>query len=187
MGWKSTDPERNLHEWRAQTACAVPPYLEQSVIIYRVVRTEPPLATRNLLEGKDSGFVDKLPLIARLLLGLIFFVFGLNGFLNFLPPPELPEAASSFFGAMVNTGYLFALLKATETVCGFLLLIGRYVPLALTVLAPIVVNIVAFHLFLAPAPAAMVVPLVVLVLEIYLAYAYRSSFRGVLQGNAQPG
>lgn len=130
--------------------------------------------------------MSKLPLIARLLLGLIFTVFGLNGFFEFLPPPELPEAGGNFIGALVASGYLMTLVKLTEVVGGVLLLLGRFVPLALTILAPIVVNIVLFHLFLAPGAAAMALPILVLVLELFLAYAYRKSFRGVLDANAQP-
>lgn len=131
--------------------------------------------------------MDKLTLVARLLLGLIFTVFGLNGFLQFLPPPELPEPAGAFMGALAETGYFMVFLKLTETTCGILLLVGRFVPLALTVLAPVVLNIVLFHLFLAPAPAAMAPGLLALALGLYLAWAYRSSFRGVLDPNARPG
>ena len=130
--------------------------------------------------------MSKLPLVARLLLGLIFTVFGLNGFLNFLPVPEMPEAGSNFIGALVASGYLMTLVKLVEVVGGVLLLIGRFVPLALTVLAPIVVNIFLFHLFLAPGAAGMAMPVLLLALEIYLAYAYRKSFRGVLDAGAQP-
>ncbi len=127
----------------------------------------------------------RLPLVARLLLGLFFTVFGLNGFLQFLPQPPMPEAAGGFLGALVDSGYFLPFLKATETVCGLLLLAGRYVPLALIVLAPIVLNIVLFHAAL--APSGIVAGLVALVLGVYLAWAYRSSFRSVLQANARPG
>ena len=130
--------------------------------------------------------MDKLCLIARILLGLIFFVFGLNGFFNFLPQPELPQEASDFFGALFATGYFFPFLKGTEVVCGLLLLIGRYVPLALTVLAPVVLNIVLFHVFLAPAPDASAVGFLSLALGVFLAWCYRDSFRGVLAANAKP-
>lgn len=129
--------------------------------------------------------MSKLPLVARILLGLIFFVFGLNGFFNFLPAPEMPAPAMDFMGALVATGYFLPFLKLVETVCGLLLLVGRFVPLALTVLAPVVVNIVLFHLFMAPSGIAF--GLVALVLGIYLAWCYRSSFRGVLDANASPG
>src|SRR5262245_14008901 len=94
---------------------------------------------------------SKLPLAARVVLGLIFTVFGLNGFLHFLPQPPSTPAAMAFGGALAATGYMFPLIKGTEVLAGVLLLSGRYVPLALTLLAPVVVNIVAFHLFLAPA------------------------------------
>src|SRR5689334_1283698 len=96
--------------------------------------------------------MKKLPLIARLLLGLIFFVFGLNGFLNFIPTPaDMPEKLKAFSGGLMAAGYFFPLLKGTEVICGLLLLTGRFVPLALVVLAPIVLNIFLTHLFLAPS------------------------------------
>jgi uncharacterized membrane protein YphA (DoxX/SURF4 family) len=128
--------------------------------------------------------IDTLPAVARIILGLAFFVFGLNGFLHFMPMPPMPDAASAFMGALAETGYFFPLLKTTETVAGALLLSGRLVPLALTLLAPVVVNIVAFHVALAPSGVAM--PLVLAVLGIYLAWAYRDAFRGVLKVNAKP-
>ena len=130
--------------------------------------------------------MKSLPTVARVVLGLIFFVFGLNGFFNFLPPPEVPEAGGRFLGALMESGYLWSVIKGTEAVAGLLLLTGRFVPLALTVLAPIVVNIVLFHIFLAPGLEGMVLPLLSLVLGLYLARAYGSSFRGVLYGGAQP-
>ena len=94
-------------------------------------------------------------LIVNGLIGLVFVVFGLNGFLHFIPQPSHPGPAGAFLGALAASGYLFPLVKGTELVTGLLLLAGRYVPLALTVLAPVVVNIVAFHLFLAPAGLAV--------------------------------
>lgn len=129
--------------------------------------------------------MDKVILIARIVLGLIFFVFGLNGFFNFLPVPEMDPEAGAFMGALAATGYFFPFLKLTETLCGLLLLIGRFVPLALTVLAPVVLNIVLFHIFL--APSGSLIGILTLALLLFLAWAYRSSFRGVLDANAQPG
>jgi uncharacterized membrane protein YphA (DoxX/SURF4 family) len=128
--------------------------------------------------------VDRLPAVARLLAGLIFTVFGLNGFFHFIPQPPPPPAAGAFAGALFATGYFFPLLKGTEVLAGLLLLSGRFVPLALTLLAPIVVNIVLFHAFL--APAGLPLALVVLVLEAFLAWAYRDAFRGVLDAGARP-
>jgi uncharacterized membrane protein YphA (DoxX/SURF4 family) len=127
---------------------------------------------------------SKLVLAARILLGLVFFVFGLNFFLHFLPQPPMPAAAGAFAGAMFATGYLFVVLKVVEVASGALLLAGRFVPLALALLAPIVVNIVLFHAFL--APAGLVVPLVVLVLEIFLAWSYRGAYRPMLAARVAP-
>ncbi len=117
---------------------------------------------------------------ARLLLGLIFFVFGLNGFLNFIPVPEMPEEANAFMGALVASGYLLTLVKILETVSGLLLLVGRFQPLALLLLAPIVVNIFLFHVFLAPGGLPMAV--IIVVLEAYLGFGVcRERFADVLR------
>lgn len=127
----------------------------------------------------------KLPVVARILLGIPFFVFGLNGFLNFLPAPEgMPEPAGAFLGALAATGYLLPLVKAVEVAAGLLLLVGRFVPLALLLLAPVMVNIVLFHAVLAPDGTGMTV--ILLALQLYLAWAYRDAFRGVLQARAEP-
>lgn len=115
--------------------------------------------------------MSKLPMIARYLLGLVLVIFGSNGFLNFLPAPEFGGGADSFIGAIFETGYLWYLVKGTEVIVGILLLAGRFVPLALVLLGPISVNIVAFHIFLAPAdigPAALV-----FILNLYLLFAHK--------------
>lgn len=123
--------------------------------------------------------VQKLPVAARLVLGLVFFVFGLNGFLHFLPQPPLIGSAGAFVGALASSGYLFPLLKGTEVLAGALLLSGFFVPLALTLLAPVIVNIVAFHLFLAPGNYAVVS--VILLSELFLAWTHRTTFTLMLQ------
>ena len=135
----------------------------------------------------SKSFARHLPAIARVLLGLMFFVFGLNGFLNFIPPPKegIPEGAMAFFGAMMKTGYLFQLVKGTEVAMGLLLLLNRFVPLALTILAPVILNIVLAHVFLAPSGVPMTV--VILGLELYLAWSYRSAFRAMLAARVTPG
>ncbi|MFK5957539.1 MAG: DoxX family membrane protein [Lutibacter sp.] len=102
---------------------------------------------------------SKLTMALRLLLGLILVVFGANKFLDFMPHMEMPEAAGNLMGAMMASGYMLKLVGATEVFVGLLLLIKKWVPLALVVLAPISVNMIFFHLFLAPAgigPAAIV-------------------------------
>jgi uncharacterized membrane protein YphA (DoxX/SURF4 family) len=124
-----------------------------------------------------------LPTAARLFLGLVFTVFGLNFFLHFLPTPAPPPRAAAFAGALFGSGYFFPLLKTTEVVAGLLLLAGRFVTLALAVLAPIVINIVGFHLFLAPSGIAL--PLAVLAAELYLAWTYRAAFAPMLRARAQ--
>lgn len=125
-----------------------------------------------------------LPTVARVLLGLVFLVFGLNGFLQFMPTPPVPARAGEFLGALGATGYMFPLIKGTEVIAGALLLGGRFVPLALVLLAPVIVNIVVFHLVLAPGAFGMLA--VILGLELYLAWAYRESFAGVLRADARP-
>ena len=115
---------------------------------------------------------------ARILLGLVFFVFGLNGFLQFIPLPPPSGSAAAFLGGLAAAGYFYPALSIIQTVAGAALLVGRFVPLALVVLAPAVANILAFHLFLDASgiPHATVMAL----LELFLAWAYRDAFRPLL-------
>src|SRR5690606_15280773 len=111
----------------------------------------------------------KLPLIARLLLGFVFFAGGIVGLFNLVPPPpDLPERLQTFNNGLMASGYFMTLLKGTETVCGLLLLIGMFVPLALVILAPIVLNIFLVNVFLAPEGLALGIVLVLL--QIYLSF-----------------
>src|SRR4051812_10808928 len=121
-----------------------------------------------------NAIARKLPTAARLLLGLIFVVFGLNGLLHFLPTPPMPAAAGTFVGGLASSGYFFPLLKVTEIVAGALLLAGVLIPFALVLLAPIIVNITAFHLVLAPGNYGVVAA--ILASEIYLAWTRRAAF-----------
>src|SRR5271155_4584177 len=115
--------------------------------------------------------------IARYLLGLIFIVFGLNGFLNFIhqPPPSNPLALQFFIA--VSASHFAAFFFAMQVIGGLLLLSGFFVPLALTVLAAELYNILAFHLTLAPASIAPA--LVASVLWVLVFTQYRESFRGI--------
>lgn len=148
--------------------------------------TEESPASSAAAAASGRSFTRYFPVIARVLLGLMFFVFGLNGFLNFIPKPPTPgpEGAELFGAALMKTGYMFPLIKGTETLVGALLLLNRFVPLALVVIAPVIVNIVAFHVFL--APASVVMALVILALEIYLAWAYRRAYVSLLTPRAVP-
>lgn len=85
--------------------------------------------------------------IARVLLGLVFTVFGLNAFLHFFPNPPVPGLAAQFMGALLGSHY-YVIAFGTELIGGALLLSNRYVPLALTLLGPVIVNILSFHMFL---------------------------------------
>jgi len=105
---------------------------------------------------------QKLITSARVVLGALFFFFGLNGFFMWVTPPPMPPEAGNFMMALGATGYFFPFLKVCETLCGAALLSGCFAPLALLVLAPIIINIVLFHLFLAPAGALLAVVAAVL-------------------------
>ena len=100
-------------------------------------------------------------LIARLLLGLIFAVFGLNGFLHFIPIPPPTGTAGQFFGAIFVSHY-WVVIFALQLIGGALLLINRYVPLALVLLGPVIVNIFFFHALMAPAGLPMAILVVIL-------------------------
>jgi len=126
-----------------------------------------------------------VPTAARLFLGLGFTVFGLNSFLHFMPLPAPPPNAGAFLGALGASGYLFPLLSATQVVTGLLLLSGRFVPLALTLLAPILVNIIGFHLFL--EPSGLPLPLALVAAEIFLAWTYRAAFAPMLHLRSSHG
>lgn len=129
----------------------------------------------------------KVVLVVRILLGLIFFIFGLNGFLHFMPmPPDMPAGEMAFFQAMMATGYFLPLLAATQTVAGALLLAGFAVPLALILLAPILVQIIFFHLFLTPGAQNFMIPGIVVILEIILAVAYWPVFRPLFGSGPAP-
>ncbi len=127
---------------------------------------------------------SKLATAARYVQGAGFLLFGLNGFLHFLPQPPAPAAAASFAGALFATGYMFPLIKVTEIVSALLLLSNRYVPLALALIAPVLVNIVAFHAFL--APAGLAIPLLFLATELVLAWSYRGAFAPMLKAQVTP-
>ena len=118
--------------------------------------------------------VEKMTLIPRSMLGFIFVAGPLASALHLAPEPAAPPAAAAFIAALGATGYMLPLLWSTEIAAGLLLLSGVMVPFALTLLAPVIVNIAAFHVFLAPNgyPPA----LAVIALELFLVWRYRKTF-----------
>ena len=123
--------------------------------------------------------------IVRVLLGVMFLVFGLNGFLNFIPAPkDLPPDVIAVSTGLMKGGYM-AVVSATEVIVALLLLINRFVPLAVALLAPSVVGIITFHLAIAPTTIGP--GIAVLVMELYLAWAYRRAFRPMLRATVSSG
>lgn len=123
---------------------------------------------------------SKATTAARILLGAVFFGFGLNGLLHFIPLPPGRGKAVEFIGGLAASGYFFPLLFWTYLFTGAALLIGRFVPLSLTVLAPIIVNIAVMHFFLPSSEAEICLATLVTVLEVFLAWCYRAAFRPLL-------
>lgn len=116
-------------------------------------------------------------LIARILLGLLFLVFGLNGFLHFIPMPPPAGLAGQYMGALFLSHYLVAVFLL-QIIGGALLLANRFIPLALILLGPVLVNILLFHSLMAPEGLPMA--LFATVLWAILFYSVRRAFAGVL-------
>ena len=116
--------------------------------------------------------------IARFLLGLIFLVFGLNGFFHFLSMPAPTGVAGQFMGALFVSNFLIVIF-VMQLIGAVLLLVNRYVPLALTLLAPIIVNILLFHLLM--APSGVLLAILVAVLWVLVLLSVRSAFASLLQ------
>src|SRR5882672_5314178 len=120
--------------------------------------------------------------IARYLMGVIFLVFGLNGFLHFIPLPPPSGVAGQFMGALYVSHFLWVIF-AFQVIPGVLLLVNRYVPLALAVLAPVIVNILCFHALM--APSGLPLALFVAVLWAVIFIDMRPAFAGLFQSRLQ--
>jgi putative oxidoreductase len=120
--------------------------------------------------------------IARYLAGVIFLVFGLNGFLHFIPLPPPSGVAGQFMGALFVSHYL-TLIFGLQVIAAVLLLANRYVPLALAVLAPVIVNILCFHALM--APSGLPLAIVVAVLWVLIFVDVRPAFAGLFQSRLQ--
>jgi putative oxidoreductase len=114
--------------------------------------------------------------IARYLLGLVFTIFGLNGFLNFIPPMPIPPLALQFIGPLMQSHFM-VFVFVVELAGGLLLLANQYVPLALALLGPVIVNILLFHILM--APGGLPPALVVAILWFVLFYSRRLAFSGL--------
>jgi len=121
--------------------------------------------------------------IARYLMGVFFLVFGLNGFLHFIPLPPPSGVAGQFMGPLFVSHYL-TLIFGLQVIAAVLLLANRYVPLALAVLAPVIVNILCFHALM--APSGLPLAIVVAVLWVLIFVEVRSAFAGLFQSRLQP-
>jgi putative oxidoreductase len=130
-------------------------------------------------ESSHRRRMKVLTIIARILLGLIFVFFGSNAFLRFLPMPPLPQGVTGeYLHAFFASGYVY-FVGGLQIIGGLLLLIGRFVPLGLTILGAIIVNIWIFHILMAPEgfPPALVVT----ILELFLVWRYRDAFKGLVR------
>jgi hypothetical protein len=138
-------------------------------------------------DGRPTkSFKRHIPTVVRILMGLPLLAFGLNGFFNFIPPPStpMPEGAMAFAGALMKTGYMMQLIGATHLLVGLLLLTNRFVPLALLLFAPFIVNSIAFHVFL--ERSGLPIAIVFLALELYLAWVYRAAYGPILNAKVTP-
>ena len=123
--------------------------------------------------------------IARYLAGVIFLVMGLNGFVNFIPLPPPAGVAGQFMGALYASHYLWVIF-AFQLVAGVLLLVNRYVPLAVALLAPVIVNILSFHVLMAPSglPLALFVAVLWALIFVNVRPAFTVLFQARLEGRA---
>jgi uncharacterized membrane protein YphA (DoxX/SURF4 family) len=122
--------------------------------------------------------------IVRILLGLAFLFFGVVGLFDLMkPPPNTPQEILAIMGALTNAGYM-KVVAVTEIIVGVMLLTNRFVPLALALLAPIVVAIITYHIAM---DVKTIGPgIIVLAMELYLAWAYRGAFRPMLRAKTTP-
>ncbi len=117
-------------------------------------------------------------IIARVLLGITFVVFGSNAFLHFIPMPPMQGQAGAFIGALVNSGYVYV-VAILQVIGGLLLLIGRFIPLGLTLLGPVIVNIMLYHIFL--DPSGLMLACVISILALFLLWAHRDRFHAIFR------
>jgi putative oxidoreductase len=175
----------------SSTTCAKISASPGSQLIVPLMQQLYPNVPSNQARGARLGYVRQEKLLThqntmknllsagpRLLLGLIFTVFGLNGFLQFIPMPPPEGVAAEFLGGLAVSGYFFPMMALTQILVGVALLLDRFTGLALVILAPITINIVAFHSL---APDGMPLALLVVVLHLAVAWQQRSLYLPLLQ------
>src|SRR5256885_15507827 len=119
--------------------------------------------------------------IARVLLGLVFVVFGSNAFLKFMPVPEMHGQAGAFMTALLSSGYMYV-IAVLQVLGGLCLLMGsRFVPLGLTLLGPVIVNIVLYHIFI--DQQGIPIAIIISILALFLLWIYRYKFPAIFQPN----
>lgn len=123
-----------------------------------------------------------LDLISRILLGMIFLVFGLDKFLYLIPKPPVAPEAAGFLVALTRTGYFFPFLGGLEVMAGLFVLSGRFLPLGIAILAAIIPHIVLYLTLLAKAGPGFVMGFTLLSLEVYLFFRNKNSFTPLLKG-----
>jgi len=134
---------------------------------------------RNGYHEIKGANVKILTIISRVLLGALFVFSGLNGFFHFVPTPVMIGKEQEFMLGLMAAGYFFPLLMGTQVFCGVLLLTGFFIPLAVIILAPIILNIFLYHLFI--SPKGLPLALAVGVLELFLAFFSDPHSKTVLQ------
>jgi putative oxidoreductase len=131
---------------------------------------------------RENQAMRTASVIARYLTGVIFLVMGLNGFLNFIPMPPPQGVAGQFIGALYVSHYLWVIF-GFQVIAGVLLLVNRYVPLAVAVLAPVIVNILSFHALM--APSGLPLALLVAVMWAVIFVNVRPAFAGLFQSRVE--
>jgi uncharacterized membrane protein YphA (DoxX/SURF4 family) len=133
----------------------------------------------SIKRNEDIMARNYLPAIARVLLGVVMLLTGVNKIFWFAPMPHMSPALTAFMGALKETGYFLAFVGIVEATGGALLLVNRFVPLAITILAPVLVNILGVHTFLDARGFPLALTLIVL--DVYLAWANRDAFRPMFE------
>jgi uncharacterized membrane protein YphA (DoxX/SURF4 family) len=148
------------------------------------------IGSANTLQRFDNKFREEKSLmkiamiIVRTLMAILFLFGSITYFFNLITPPPMEGAIKTFNEGLAASGYFFTLLKVTELVCGLLLLVGRFVPLALVILSPIIVNIFFVHTVLDRSGLPIAIFLVAA--NIFLAYCYRDAFKPLLTSKYSP-